>query len=114
MTGFANGRKFVDLARTTLGLFLVAVPLALWVAWSETAFFLVLAVGVAAAVLVCLLARVGEPKLEDGRNAGERIELTDQFVAELHRLFPLVHHHRRPGDSVFQRKMDRLKKLLSG
>ena len=115
MTILTNRRieSLFDLAMTVLGLVLVILPLALWIAWSESGFFLVLAAGLSAAALFCLLARFGpsEPAYRRLR-PNERKVLPDRFVAELQRLFPLVYHHRRPGDWSFQRKMERLRKLL--
>ena len=115
MTRFANEpiENLLNFAMTVLGLVLVVMPLALWIAWSETVFSLVLAAGFVAAALFCVLARFGAAAADfQQERTDERKSLPDQFIAEMHRLFPLVYHHRRPGDSAFQRKMERLRKLL--
>lgn len=105
--------RLVDLATTVFGLVLVALPLALWVVWTETGFYFVLTAGFSIAALFCVLARFGPPDPEDPRaRPNERKVLPDRFIAEMQRLFPLVYHHRRPGDPTFQWRMERLRKLL--
>ena len=79
------------------GMALMITPLALWVAWTETVLYIVLAAGFISASATRGLAET----------------VPDDFVAELHDLFPLTYHHRRLGDPAFQRKMDRLKRLLA-
>ena len=99
-----------------LGAILMITPLALWVAWTETVLFIVLATGVMAGALYCLLALCEKPAdLAQGETAtnGPPETVPDAFVDELHGLFPLTYHHRRLGDPKFQRKMDRLKSLLN-
>ncbi len=99
------------------GAILALTPLALWVAWTETVFVIVLAVGAVAGVLCCVLADGPDAVLEDRRELSRPRStetLPDEFVAGLHGLFPLIYHHRRIGDPFFQRKLDRLKKLLNG
>ena len=98
-----------------LGATMMITPLALWVAWTETVLYVVLATGVMAGVLYCLLAlyeeRADSARREPATNL-PAATVPDAFVAELHALFPLTYHHRRLGDPAFQRKMDRLKRLL--
>ena len=93
----------------------MVTPLALWVAWTETVLFIVLATGAMACVLYCLLVWYEEradlaPRGPTTHGPAETVP--DAFVAELHGLFPLTYHHRRLGDPRFQRKMDRLNRLL--
>ena len=50
-------------AMTTCGLVLAAMPLALWTAWSQISFILILVGGVAAGLVFCVL--VGDEKTVD-------------------------------------------------
>ena len=94
-------------AETLLGLVLAAVPVALWVSWSQALFFGVLVVAVACALLLVVLAR------DPGQESGE-VRLPDEFVAELHRVFPPVYHNARKVTGRFRRTMERLRELTPG
>ena len=96
------------------GLTLALTPLALWVAWTETGFVIVLAAGATAGLLYWLLAGFRDPLLEDrgqARAPGTRQALSDEFLAELSRLGPWTYHNRRLGDAAFRRKMESLLRL---
>lgn len=102
-------------AVTVLGVALALVPLALWIAWSTFVFTLVLVVCAASgALLVVLLG--GERPLAGDRNDAlgghERQAVSDEFVAEVHRIFPLTHHHRRNGTARFRAAMKNLRRLI--
>ncbi len=117
MPVFANplAEALRNIGMIVFGAILALTPLALWVAWTETVFVIVLAVGAIAGVLCCVLADGPDPVLEDRRELSRpqsTTTLPDEFVAGLHEIFPLIYHHRRIGDPFFQRKLDRLKKLL--
>ena len=96
-------------AETLLGLVLAATPVALWVAWEPEILVAVLAAALACAALLVLLHR-----LQAGRDtqAWQRPELPDQFFVEMHRIFPLVHHHRRTESARFRGAMRRVRRLL--
>ncbi len=97
------------------GAALMITPLALWVAWTETVLYIVLAAGFMAGTLYCLLYMYEQRTdlaQSPSTTSGPAKTVPDDFVAELHDLFPLTYHHRRLGDPAFQRKMDRLKRLL--
>ena len=115
MTLFANRlvENIIEWAMPCVGLVLVVMPLAFWVAWSEAVYFLLIGVTIGAGGLFCLLAWFG-PSEAGSTDAwrNERKVLPDKFMAELQGLFPMVHHNRRPGDKVFQRKMDRIRTFL--
>jgi len=101
---------------TALGIVLAAVPIALWVAWSQEIFFGVLAVGGLCAALCVWLVDLRSSRGEDRPHddaVGERAELPDQFVAEIHRIFPLTYHHSRVGRERFRRAMERLRTLIA-
>ena len=70
MAGFAD--RFVTPAPMLLGPILMATPLALWVAWTDTILFIVLAAGVAAAVLYCILVRYERPDAPALRGGADR------------------------------------------
>ena len=98
-----------------LGLVLMATPLALWVAWTETIFIGVLATGAAALVLYGVLDRFERPanparsETSDDVRAGN---LPDEIIVELQDLHPFIHHHRPTGGPKFHTAMFRLKKYL--
>ncbi len=96
------------------GLILALTPLALWVAWTDAGFVIVLAAGATAGVLYWLLAGFRDPLLEDrgpARDPGTRQALSVEFLTELSRLGPWTYHHRRMGDAAFRRKMESLLRL---
>ncbi len=105
-----------NLGLNLLGATLMITRLALWVARTETVRFIALATGVMAGALYCVLVRYEKPAdLAHGESAfnGPTETVPDAFVEQLHGLFPLTYHHRRLGNPKFQRKMDRLKRLLN-
>ena len=110
MTGSSNALKHY--AAIALGMILMLTPLALWVAWTGTMFFIVLAIGAAAAVLYCLLPGDQESAHAKPDQRNGPTVLSDEFLTELTKLGPWIYHNRRPGDPVFQRKIDRVLKLL--
>lgn len=97
-------------AATILGLVMAATPLALWVAWNQTVFVLVLAMFATALVLFSILSVFEEPRTRDRRNSAPTTRLSDEFLSELSSMGPWIYHNRLPGDPGFQRKMDRLRK----
>lgn len=105
--GFAELLR--EIAMVVLGLVLAVVPLALWLAWSETAFYSVLAVGAVAMVLILALISFGP---EDDRPTRTKIVSAPELIAEVHRLIPLTHHHRRLNDPRIRRKMARVRALM--
>ena len=50
-----------DLGMAVLGIIVAVIPLALWVAWTEFLFVMVLAVGAIALVLIYMMAECGHP-----------------------------------------------------
>lgn len=117
MIAFHN--RSVRLARevglVALGLILAAIPLALWVAWSEAMLYGVLAVCALATALFVLLTRVGSADDETppvAPNRDLRRTLSPEFISELQRLQPLTYHHRRLGDMRLWNKFRRLRALM--
>ena len=106
---------FRSIAMTAVGIVLAAAPLALWVAWTEAIFFAVLGAIVVCAALFVLLAEAGHSLREyrlpaDATRA--KAELTDEFVAEVHRIFPPVYHNARLVTGRFRRTMEKLQGLV--
>ncbi len=111
--------KFVDSLITYgllfLGWVLMATPLALWVAWTETIFLGVLATGATALVLYGVLdhfERPASPAQSETSGYVRAMNLTDEVIAELQDLHPFIHHHRPTGGSKFHTAMNRFKKHL--
>jgi hypothetical protein len=101
---------------TGLGLVLAATPVALWIAWTETVLLSVMAVAVVSAALLVLLTDFSRRTIDDplgGVGAAGKVALPDEFVDEVHRLFPLTYHHSLVGRARFRRAMERLSDLIA-
>ncbi len=112
MARFAGG--LVAFGLTILGSIIMVTPSALWVAWTEMLLLAVLAMGILAAVLYCVLVRFETPtKPAKSSVRSMRVErLPGKFIEDLQRLHPFIHHHQPSGSPRFRRAMHRLKKLL--
>ena len=71
----------VEAALTLSGLTVVAVPLALWIAWSEIAYYAILAVGAGGFMTFCLLAMLqqrlspeGASRIEGGQGSVPQVQ----------------------------------------
>ena len=107
--------SFRTFAITILGITLALVPLALWVAWSPFVFLLVLAVCAASLALIVVLLggrRVSTEDRDDSVRGRDQHTVSDEFVAEVHRIFPFTHHHRRTGTARFRGAMEKLRRLI--
>lgn len=107
--------SLVTLGLLLLGLVLMATPLALWVAWTDTLLLVVLAAGVTASVLYCVLVRFERPAVpgqSDSADSARIAQLPGKLIEELQALHPFVHHHRPSGGPKFRAAMNRLKRLL--
>jgi hypothetical protein len=103
--------RFGDATLTVLGVILLVLPLALWVAWSKLVFVTVLTVGAIALGLICLITSLEDTNAGHARRAERTkplIVVTDKFFEELHRLYPLTYHHRKTGSRKFRKAMKRL------
>ena len=107
--------RFASIGVTVCGIVLAAVPLGLWIAWSPFGFLLVLAVGAVSVVLLGVLAS----HLASCNDAPHRrqddemkVVLPDEFVEEIHKIYPLTYHHSRIGRTRFLRTMDRLRQMI--
>ena len=113
MARFADG--LVTLGLMFLGVIVMVTPLALWVAWTDTILFTVLASGFTAGALYCVLIYFEKPP-PSGRHGyttdnRDRI-LPEQSISELQKLHPFVHHHRPSGGPIFRKVMQRLSRRL--
>ena len=98
---------------TLCGIILALTPLAMWVAPTIAILVLIIVVGIVAAAVLCLLDFYDE-HVGDLKQAGPEVSKLsfDEFMATMHRLYPLSYHHGRRRDPVFAREMERLKRLL--
>lgn len=106
--------RFVAGSLVVLGLILMATPLALWVAWSKTVYFIVLLTGGVAAALYCFLVeREPPPRPQRQGPPYHRMEAwTDRTIARLRRLHPFIHHDRHTGGDRFNAAMNRIRRFL--
>jgi hypothetical protein len=106
-----------SIAASILGIILSVVPLALWVAWTETVLLVVVAVGAASAVLLVVLME-GEAPAPDGSQAPRQHDVRpmfpDESVAEIHRVFPLTYHHSLRPRARFVRAMEKVSRRMKG
>lgn len=107
----ARTHWLVALLETVLGLALAATPVALWIAWTPALLGAVLAGCVACALLLVWLQRWDAAALAAVESPRPRVD--DRFFAEMHRVFPLVHHHSRRESARFRGAMQRVRRLLA-
>jgi hypothetical protein len=96
--------------RLLLGIVLAVTPLALWIAWTPALVLAVMAISLVGAVLLVVL---NDRSPEAQRGSGEApAPLPEEFIDEVHRLFPLTYHHTLVGNPRFERVMTRLRRLI--
>jgi hypothetical protein len=104
-----------SIAVPSLGIVLSVIPLALWVAWTETVLLTVLAVGAAGAVLLVVLTE-DEASMRRGPHAPRRPEarpmIEDEAVAEIHKVFPLTYHHSLKPNTRFEDAMEKVARRM--
>ncbi len=113
MAKFAD--SLITLGLVLLGLVLVVTPLALWVAWTETIFLVVLVTGATATALCGVLVRFERPANPAQSEPSDYVRpviLPNKYILELQNLHPFIHHHRPSGGPKFRTAMYRLKKHL--
>lgn len=103
--------RLADGASTLLGAILAATPLALWIAWTATVLFIVVAVATASAMLLVLLAERAQRGTGRAAAGSGQVVLPEEFVEEIHRLFPLTYHHSGAPAARYRRVMDRLSRM---
>ena len=99
-------------ASTLLGVILAVTPVLLWVAWSDTVLFIVVAAAiVSAGLFVSLEERLHRPS--DGTGAGVgNARLPDRFFEEIHQIFPLTYHHSMRPRARFRQTMEKLSRMI--
>ena len=113
MAKFAD--SLVTLGLRLLGLAMMLTPLALWAAWTETIFIVVLVTGATAGALYGVLVRFerpANPAQSEPSDYVRAVILPDKFIVELQRLHPFIHHHRPSGGPKFRTAMYHFKKHL--
>jgi hypothetical protein len=95
--------------RTLLGVILALTPVALWIAWSPSLLFGVMAIALVSAVLLVLLTE-SSPRDQAGQDG--RVTLPEGFVDEVQHLYPLIYHNSLTGSSRFRLVMKRLSQEL--
>ncbi len=111
MAKFAD--RLITLGLTLIGIVIVVTPLALWVAWTETIFLVVLVTGATAAALYGVLARFERPPAQiEPSDSVRPVILPKNFLLELQRLHPFIHHHRPSGSPKLLTAMYHIKKFL--
>lgn len=114
--GAELARRLRGWGTALLGIVLSLVPLALWVAWTETMLAMVVAAGAVCAILIVLLADSGTEH-EEGRRTRDgptgQNALPDESVREIHRIFPLTYHHSLHERARFRRAMEKVRLLLT-
>ena len=108
----ALAERLTASATTLLGAVLAATPVAFWIAWSASVFFIVVAIAIASAGLFVLLAELAQRTATQSPAAGGRVVLPDQFIAEVHELFPLTYHHSLIETARFRRAMAKLSRMI--
>ena len=99
--------RLSDAATTVLGAILALTPAGLWIAWTPEVLFIVAAAAIASAGILILLAERSAPPA-----AEQRVVLPDEFIAEVHEIFPLTYHHSLRETARFRRAMARLSRML--
>ena len=101
---------------TGLGIFLAVTPVALWIAWTAALVVWIMLAAMGCAVLFALLSDFldrSERKQCGPEGADGRAILPDEFIEEVHRLFPLTYHHSRLESTRFRRAMKRMSQLIA-
>ena len=107
--------SLITLGLILLGLVLMVIPLALWVAWTGTLLIVVLATAAAAGVLYCVLVRFERPADPAQSEPSDyvRVEnLPDEVIDELQTLHPFIYHNGPSGGPKFHAAMHHLKRYL--
>lgn len=97
---------------TLLGIVLALVPPALWVAWTERALLIVSLIGIISAGLLIALTEDEERGAETSTESGRQV-LSDDSIADIHRIFPLTYHHSLSRNARFDDAMDRVRNRTS-
>jgi len=108
--------RFGGIVATALGIVLALTPVALWIAWTATLVVWIMLVAVVCAMLLSMVesSLPSSRSQRNGAGAGGRVVLPEEFIAEVHRLFPLTYHHSRHETARFRQAMKKLSRLIEG
>jgi hypothetical protein len=90
---------------------------ALWIAWTAALVVWIMLVAAVCAVLLALLmesSRPGARNHDSPAGADGGVVMSEEFIEEVHRLFPLTYHHSRLETARFRQAMKRLSRLIEG
>jgi hypothetical protein len=107
--------RLAHIGVTGLGIVLAVTPVALWIAWTATLVVCVMLVAIVSAALFVLLTELLHQRTQNQSGheaAGGGVILPDEFIEEVHRLFPLTYHHSRHETTRFRQAMQRLSRLI--
>ncbi len=110
-----KSEKRINFAMAICGLTLALSVPGMGFAWTTEIFFTIMAIGAAAGILFCLAAKihekVAEPMDPDVKPT-PKAELSEEFMSELTRTTPYMHHHLLRIPAV-RRRIARLRDKLS-
>lgn len=108
--------RFGGIVATALGIILAVTPVALWIAWTAELVVCIMLAAVLCAMLLSLVesSLPSSPNQRNDAGAGGKAVLPDEFIEEVHRLFPLTYHHSRHETARFRQAMKRLSRLIEG
>jgi hypothetical protein len=92
-----------------LGIILAVTPLALWIAWTPA---MVIGIMLAAVASAALLALLVESSPENVPSTASMRKVPEEFIEEVHRLFPLTYHHSLRESPRFRKAMSRLSEMV--
>ncbi len=103
-------------ASAGLGIFLALTPVALWIAWSAALVIGIVLIAALCAVLLALLesSLPSARSRPDTASSAGRVILPEEFIEEVHRLFPWTYHHSRHETTRFRQAMQSLSRLIEG
>jgi hypothetical protein len=111
-----RAQRWLSGVETGLGIALAVTPVTLWVAWTPSVFFAVVAVAAISAISLVLLNRHRRSAPEHAhstpRDSCSQPILPDGFIENIHQIFPLTYHHSSIGPARFRDAMQRLRQLL--
>jgi len=103
------------IAEVGLGILLAATPLALWIVWTPAMVVWVMLAAAASAALLVLLTESSQrsvPVRDSREGAASTHGLPEEFIEEVHRLFPLTYHHSLRMTPRFRQAMSRLSEMM--
>jgi hypothetical protein len=108
----AYSNRVADVLMMILGLIMLVTPLALWVAWSNTVFFVTLLVGLGSTWGYWAIYRAADAVIHPPRSGGEfPRQVSEEAMRVLHAGWPWYCHHTTDGTSNFRSTMNKFADL---